>query len=394
MKEQIVQFGTGKFLRGFFDWMVQKLNDETGFDGKVVLIKSTDRKKYFCNNLRYKVYTKGIVKGIKEEKEYAVECVSRIINSNQDWQGVLKCAENKYIKYIVSNTTEAGIIYDEQDTFDKHRTFPGKLTVYLYHRFMHFKGTEDSGVMILPCELIDNNGDKLKEIIIKLSSNWKLSNQFENWINKNCTFFNTMVDSIVTGEMEDGSVVREPFYIWYVDNKIDLFKFIPFDKCGLNVMLVDDIEKYKKVKVRILNGIHTSLVCTAYLKNYTTVREALNDTDVKNFISDMCLKEIIPSIGYDQLELNEYLKVIIERFNNPYIEHKLEDISLNTISKFNNRILPSILDYKEKYNEYPEKLMEVFDGLLKLYKTKVIVDDKQDIINGIKSFEEYLKLVK
>lgn len=398
MEERIIQFGTGKFLRGFFDWMISILNDTTIYNGKVVMVQSTNGdncKNILKVNCTYNVFTNGIFNGDLVEEKYEVNAISRVLNANNQWIEILKCAENINVNCIVSNTTESGIVYDESDTMDKHKTFPSKITVYLYNRYKCFKGMKGSEMIIIPCELVSKNGDLLKKYVLEYSNKWGLEECFKQWVDSECVFFNTLVDSIVAEEKDNMSVVREPFYVWYIEGEKDIFDYIPFDKCNLNVKQVLEITKYRDIKVRILNCIHTSLVCTAYLKGFNTVRDALENEEIKKFIDNLILNEVIPTLPYEEKELKDYYYETIERFINPFINHKLEDISLNSSSKFYQRIFPSIIEYKNKFKKDPIALMKIFEGFLTLYKVKSVKDDElfKAKILQINSFEKYLEII-
>src|SRR4029079_5820471 len=302
--------------------------------------------------------------GKAESTHEVIDVISRGINPYEDFQAYLKTAEEPEIRYVISNTTEAGIAYDDNDkpVDAPPNSFPAKLAVWLHHRYKTFNGDSAKGVHIIPCELIEKNADNLKRIILQLSAKWKYEDGFVNWLHNACTFNNTLVDRIVPGYpkeriaeitselgYEDKQVVEgEPFHLWVIEGREQLQKELPFPSIGLNVLYVKDITPYRTRIVRILNGTHTALVPVAYLYGIDTVRESVEDPVIGTYLRDAIFHEIIPTLDLPKEELEQFANEVIDRFRNPYIKHLLMSIALNSWSTFETRVLPSILEYKKR----------------------------------------------
>ena len=379
--EKIIQFGEGGFLRGFADWMLQIVNEKTDFDGKVVVVQPIDRG--MCDlltaqNCKYTHICRGL-EGVETKK---IDAISRCVKPYDDFEGYLALAENPDFRFVISNTTEAGICFDGNDkiTDKPAKTFPAKLTQLLKKRF----DLGLSGFVFLPCELIDKNGENLKKCVLQYADLWKLGNGFTNWIEKENIFCNTLVDRINTGYPKDEDTgiddkmlnTSEYFHLWVIEGYKDLFGEIPFDKCGLNVVLTDNLEMYRTRKVRILNGAHTSLVPYALLEGFDTVKSCIDDEKMLTHIKKCVYDEIIPTLDLPKEELTEYADNVLKRFANPYIKHYLSSIALNSVSKFKVRVLPSITEYIKRYNKMPETLIFSFAKLIDFYRTDMTNDDK------------------
>ncbi len=389
--EKVIQFGEGGFLRGFADWMLQITNENTDFFGSVVVVQPIE--KGLCHilsaqNCEYTHICRG-KEGILTKK---IDVISRCVNPYADFDGYLKLAENPDFRFIISNTTEAGIAYSKDDkiTDAPCKSFPAKVTQLLYKRFT----LKLNGFVFLPCELIDRNGDNLKNCILKTAKNWKLGDDFEAWIEKENIFCNTLVDRINTGFPQDETIdlgytdnmlnTSEYFHLWVIEGYDKLFNEIPFDKCDLNVILTNDLERYRTRKVRILNGAHTSMVAYALLSGIETVKECIENEIMLNHINKCVFEEIIPTLDLPKEELLAYAKDVITRFSNPYIKHYLASISLNSISKFKVRVLPSITEYIKRFNKMPEALILSLAKLIEFYK-KGTPNDDPEIIEFIKT---------
>ena len=387
--EKVLQFGEGNFLRCFVDWMFQELNKKAEFNGSVVAVQPIEKGMVDMLNEQdglYTIYLRGLKNGQPESKHETVDVISRGINPYQDFAAFLQTAENPDMRYVVSNTTEAGIAYEEADQSSDAppSSFPGKLAVWLYHRYQHFSGDAARGVHIIPCELIEKNADNLKRIILQLASRWKLEEGFVNWLTTACTFSNTLVDRIVPGYpreriteitaelgYEDKQVVEgEPFHLWVIEAPESLQQELPFPSIGLDVLYVDDITPYRTRKVRILNGAHTTLVPVAYLYGIDTVREAVEDPVVGKFLRHAIFHEIIPTLDLPKEELEQFAADVIDRFRNPFIKHQLMSISLNSWSKFETRVLPSLFEYKKRTGFIPEHLAFSLAATIAFYKGK------------------------
>lgn len=387
--EKVLQFGEGNFLRAFADWMFHELNKKANFNGSVVAVQPIDKGMVEMLNEQdglYTLYLRGLKNGQAESNHETIDVISRGINPYADFEAYLKTAENPEMRYVISNTTEAGIAYSESDkpTDAPPSSFPGKLTVWLNHRYHTFTGDPSKGIHIIPCELIEKNADNLKKIVLRLAEEWHLEQGFTNWINTACSFSNTLVDRIVPGYpreriaeiseelgYEDKQVVEgEHFHLWVIEAPEDLQKELPFPSIGLDVLYVKDITPYRTRKVRILNGAHTTLVPVAYLYGIDTVREAVEHPVVGKFLKEAIFDEIIPTLDLSKEELEQFANEVIDRFRNPYIKHQLMSISLNSFSKFETRVLPSLLEYKKRKGSIPQKLSFSLASTLAFYKGK------------------------
>ena len=385
--ERIIQFGTGNFLRGFFDWQIDLLNETGDLDTGIVVLKSTDSKKPSLN-LQDGLYT-VVTRGLDDEGEVIEEArlitsVNRQLEINQDYEAFLELAHNLNLRTIVSNTTEAGIVYDSGATVEGNllQTFPANLTQLLFERYKKTEGDAEAGFCILPCELIDDNGAKLKEIVMRHTDDWNLGEGFKRWLEHANTFYSTLVDRIVTGYPEDAEslqaklgyddvfmTVAEPFYFFAIQGPKEPLALLKIETLP-NVIITDDIAPYKQRKVGLLNAAHTSLVPVAYLAGIDTVREAVEDEVVGSYLSKLLEEELIPSLDLPKDELEAFAKSVVRRFKNPFIEHKLLDISLNSISKVVARLLPRLQQYREKFGELPKRLVFALAVQLYFYRAK------------------------
>lgn len=384
---KILQFGDGNFLRGFADWVIDVLNEKTGFNGDVQIIRPQRKNQPEIKDDQdglYHVVLNGLQNGKIISETRLISCVSDYINPYVESDRFLKAAENPNLLFIISNTTEAGIVFNASDLNPNvvHESFPAKTTMLLYHRFKFFLGDTTKGVIFLPCELIEKNGDALKKVIIEYSRLWNLELDFDRWLTDHNTFCNSLVDRIVTGfpkdsinevqsatGFEDNHVVSaEPFHLWVIEAPPEVIVQFPAEKAGLSVKFVDDLAPYRTSKVRILNGAHTALVPVAYLRGLRTVRESVEDRRTGEFIRAAIFDEIIPSLDLSTEELDQFAKDVLERFQNPFIKHELKSIALNSISKFKVRVLPTIVEYKKRKGNLPEHLIYSFAALIRFYK--------------------------
>lgn len=406
---KVLQFGNGNFLRGFTDWMIEKSNEANVFDGDIHIVQVHSRsgnnpmKDQDC---LFHVIEQGLKKGELVQESTLVTCVAGITNVFEEYEEYLKLGENPDLRFVVSNTTEAGIVFDQTDhSADSiSKTFPGKLTALLYHRFKTFNGDASKGLIFLPCELIEGNGDALKECIQKYISFWKLPAEFSEWIDWKNIFCNTLVDRIVPGfpkgsideiqeklgYKDEMAVMVEPYQFWAIEGADIVKEEFPLDQAGLNVKFVDNLAPFRTQKVRILNGGHTSMVPYAYLKGLRTVREAVENPEIGAFLKKAIYREIIPTLDMPKEELENFAADVLERFANPFIVHELKSIALNSISKFKVRVLPSLLAYHELKKEWPEKLILSFAALLVFYKgnykgVETPVNDNPALIAEFKS---------
>lgn len=387
---KILQFGEGNFLRGFVDWMVEVMNEKTSFDGDVVVVQPIAQG--LAEMLRaqdglYHVLLQGIQNGKPTQEKRLITCIQEAINPFEDYAAYLKLGENPDLRFVISNTTEAGITFDPEDKDHQSipLTFPGKLTALLFKRFQAFQGDTGKGLVLIPCELIDKNGAILKECILEYAKLWNLPQAFFTWIEEANAFYNTLVDRIVPGfpretieeiqkelDYKDNLVVMaEPFHLWVIEGPEGLEKEFPAAQAGLQVKFVRDQNPYRTRKVRILNGAHTALVPVAYLKGFRTVRESVEDPEMGEFIRATIFGEIIPTLDLPKEELEQFANAVLDRFRNPFIRHELISISLNSISKFKVRVLPSILEYHKIEGIWPVHLIQSFAALIAFYKGEI-----------------------
>jgi tagaturonate reductase len=403
--ERIIQFGEGNFLRAFANWMIHEMNKQANFDGGVVAVQPINQgliKMLDDQDGLYTLYLNGIKNGKAISEHEIIDCIQRGINPYENHTDYLAVAENPDLRFMISNTTEAGISYNADDQLEDapQSSFPGKLTALLYKRFQTFGGASDKGLILIPCELIDNNGENLKRIILQYADDWKLGAEFVEWINEDNIFCNTLVDRIVPGYprdkmdaiteelgYKDNLVVEgEQFHLWVIEGPASVKEEIPAEMCGLNIVFTDNQEPYRTRKVRILNGAHTSLVPVGYLYGIDKVRESLEDEVVGKFLKDAIFNEICPTLDLSKEELEQFSNDVLDRFRNPYLEHALMSISLNSTSKYKTRVLPSVLEYIKRKNENPKHLLFSLASLIAFYKgergdEKYVVKDDQSVLD-------------
>lgn len=407
--EKVLQFGEGNFLRAFVDWQIDKMNKEADFNGSVVVVQPIEFglvDKLNEQDGLYTLYLQGMNEGKAIEEHSVINSISRGINPYTQHGEYLKLAENPELRFVFSNTTEAGIVFDKNDKLEDkpQKSFPGKFTALLYHRFKAFKGQKDKGLIIIPCELIDRNGDKLKKAILQFAELWNLEESFAAWINESNTFCCTLVDRIVPGYprdtikeiteelgYEDNLVnIGEHFHLFIIEGPQWIENEFPVSKAGLNIKFVEAMAPYRTRKVRILNGSHTSLVPVSYLYGLDTVAESVEHEVMGKFIKDTIYEEIIPTLDLPEEELKYYAQVVLERFMNPFVKHYLMSISLNSMSKYETRDLPSLLEYVKIKGELPKRLVFSLAALIEFYKGKrgeetIKLNDDEDILELYKA---------
>ncbi len=390
-KEKVLQFGEGNFLRAFVDWMIDILNEKTDFNGNVVIVQPLAQGLADMINEQDGLYTtilRGVQNGKTVEEYRTINSVSRCLNpyKAEDYAQYMKLAESEDLRFIVSNTTEAGIAYHSGDTLSDapQASFPAKVAAFLYRRFRFFNGAMDKGLIVIPVELIDKNGDNLKRIVKQYATEWKLEQSFFNWIDEACDFCNSLVDRIVPGYpraeakelcekigYHDNLLdAAEIFHLWVIECHKNFHEDeLPFNKAGLNVVWTDDMSFYRTRKVRILNGAHTMSVLAAYQAGLNTVQDCIADKDLLyKFMHTGIFEEIIPSMDGSTEELQAYAQDVLERFENPFNPHQLLSISLNSVSKFKTRNLPSLLGYIEKQGKLPKALTFSLAALISFYE--------------------------
>ncbi len=389
MKERVVQFGEGNFLRGFVDYFINELNEKANFDTSVVVVQPLPGGMAEQINAQSGVYT-TILRGI-ENSELVEEikkntCISRCINPYERFCQFLALARSEELQFVVSNTTEAGIAFDPACSVldEPPSSFPAKVTRFLLERYRYFDGAADKGLIFLPCELIDYNGRKLRECILQYIALWGLDDGFKAWVETCCTFTSTLVDRIVTGYPRDTAhewearlgykdalmVTAEYFHLWVIEGMGEKKTLLPLDQYGYNVIFTDDILPYKTRKVRILNGAHTMSVLAAHLLGFETVLDMMNDAAMARYIEKGVFEEIIPTIDtLPKQELESYARSVLERFRNPCIHHRLLDICLNSVAKYKERVLPSLLGYQARFGRLPQILTFSLAALILFYKS-------------------------
>jgi len=340
------------------------------------------------------------------------------LNPYENFDDYLRLAEEEELEFVISNTTEAGIAYDENDRpeFEPPNSFPAKLTVFLHKRYLHFNGDKNKGLTIIPCELINYNGDTLKSIILRYIDDWSLDDGFKNWILKANKFHNTLVDRIVPGYPKDEIlyynnqldysdsliVTAEVFFLWVIEGGDALKDKLQFHKTDLDVKIVEDMQPYRTRKVRILNGAHTAMVPFSILFGNRTVKESVDHEFTGDFINKAVFNEIIETLKMDRSELNSFAEEVFDRFRNPFIKHQLASIALNSISKFKVRVLPSLLEYISIHNKIPVHLTFALACLIRFYKgtwkgDKLPVNDSDkimEVFKGIWKQNDYAQIAK
>ena len=380
---KVIQFGEGGFLRGFADWMLQKLSDIGEFSGSVAVVQPIE--KGMCDMLTAQDcdYT-HLIRGAEGVEVSKIDVISRCVKPYENFEEYLSLADIPEARFIISNTTESGIEFRSTDkiTDAPPAAFPAKLTLLLKRRFE--KGLK--GFILLPCELIDRNGDNLKKTVLQYADLWQLGDEFKVWIETENVFCNTLVDRINTGYPKDEKLdlgyednmvnTSEFFHLWVIETDFDLEKELPFSKANLNVIITKDaLERYRTRKVRILNGAHTSMVPFALLSGFDTVKSCMDDEAMRGFVRTCLFEEIIPTLDLPKEELVDYAENVLIRFSNPYIKHYLSSIALNSVSKYKVRVLPSVLEYKKRFGSYPKHLVFALKKLIEFYKVGAPNDD-------------------
>ncbi|WP_410013394.1 tagaturonate reductase [Sodalis sp. RH24] len=385
---RVIQFGEGNFLRAFIDWQLDLLNEHTDLDAGIVIIRPINTDFPPSLSTQDGLYT-TVIRGLNEQGEAVreprlIRSVNREINIYHEFDDYLALAHDANIRFVFSNTTEAGISYQAGDklTDTPPASYPAKLTRLLFERFSHFDGAADKGWVLVPCELIDYNGDALKELVLRYAQQWALPAGFTTWLNEHNTFCSTLVDRIVTGyprgEVEELQAelgyqdtfldTAEYFYLFVIQGPQWLAKELRLDQMDLNVRIVDDIKPYKERKVAILNGAHTALVPVAFLSGLDTVGESMNDKLISAYVEKTIAEEIVPVLDLPHDELTSFAQAVLSRFRNPFIQHQLLSISLNGMTKFRTRILPQLLSYREKHGELPARLTFALAALIAFYR--------------------------
>ena len=397
--ERVLQFGEGNFLRAFADYWFDMANEKAGWNGKCVLVQPIAQGLTQLINRQeglYTLYLRGRQNGEKVDAKRVISSVSRCLNpyEKQDYDAMMDVAAGEALEYIVSNTTEAGIVYDPSCRLEDcpPASFPAKLTQVLLHRWRAGR----PGVVVLSCELIDNNGKELLRCVNQYIKQWGLEEGFARWVNGACTFCSTLVDRIVPGRIRDAAEaarledengyrdalidVGEVFGVWNIEGPEWLAEKLPFRAAGLNCPVVPDVTPYKKRKVRILNGAHTGFVLGAYLAGYDIVRDCMQDDVILGFMNRMLHEEVIPTLPLDRQDLEAFAAAVQDRFNNPVINHELMSITLNSTSKWRARNMPSLLEYAQTAGKLPPCLAMSFAAYIAFYSSDIQALTEQGLV--------------
>lgn len=387
LPERVLQFGEGNFLRAFVDWMLERMNRRGLFNGRAVLVQPIAEGRAESINRQNGLYTvllRGAVAGKMLETREVITSVNRCLDPHREFDQVLDLAKQPELRFVVSNTTEAGIRLDPEDRLEARpaRSFPAKLTQLLYARFRHFEGDPSKGWILLPCELIERNGDALEAAVRELCQKWSLPDEFESWLAESSVFTNTLVDRIVTGfpsseaealghelgYRDELMVAGEAFHCWVIESPRPVEKELPFVRAGLDVVWTKDMTPYRDRKVRILNGAHTMLAVGAFLAGKDTVRSAMEDPLLRSYVKSALREEILPTLSLPATELESFAQAVLERFENPFIHHQLLSISLNSVSKYKARLLGTVLDNQRHDHRHSPRLAFAMASLLAFYR--------------------------
>ncbi|MFX3636774.1 MAG: tagaturonate reductase [Candidatus Pristimantibacillus sp.] len=388
----VLQIGEGNFLRGFIDWMLQECRKQGLYNGSVAVTQPRPTGKAKIDALAgqdglYTLVIRGLENGQQVERKEVMSVFQKAFDPYSEWSTLIALSESKDLQFVVSNTTEAGLTYRPEALVEGQpiQSFPGKLTYLLYRRYLAFNGDPQRGLICLPCELLERNGDELKACILRYSDDWELPEAFKQWVSHHNRFLNSLVDRIVTGHPDaeqaeqwfkewgytDAMVnTAEPYHFWAIEGEQELDEKLPLQQAGLNVHWVKDLKPFQLRKVRILNGAHTLMTPLALVHGLDQVREVMEHPKFGSFIRSAVEEEIIPALTLPADELKAYAADVYERFLNPFIRHRLADIAMNSISKFKVRLLPSLLHYAENGKPLPERIVTGVAGLLRYYKVK------------------------
>ena len=395
---RVLQFGEGNFLRAFADWMIDIANEKGVYDGSVVIvqpIREPLNPAFAEQDSLYTVVLRGKENGQVIDDARRITSVHEVLSVYENFDEVLAYASCETLETVISNTTEAGIVLDESDRFDGNppSTYPGELTRFLYERWRVFDGDPARGLVIFPVELIEDNGGKLRSCVLRLAEVWKLDDGFRNWLETACMFCSTLVDRIVTGypkkEGEADELCRrlgysdaipdlcEPFALWVIEapDTGRARTVLPLDRAGLPVIFTDDQRPYRERKVRILNGAHTSFVPAAFLTGQDIVRDCMADAGIRAFIDTCIYREILPTLTLPAEEVAAFAASVCERFENPFIDHALISICLNSVSKWKARVLPSLIDSLAANGKLPPCLTMSFASLCAFYASGRMTGD-------------------
>ena len=385
--EKVIQFGEGNFLRAFIEWIIWKTNQKTDFNGSVVVVQPIPKGMVEWLNEQdglYHLNLQGLQNGEPVNSVDMIDVISRGLNPYTDFDAYLALAEQESIRFVISNTTEAGIAFDPACRKDDKpaASYPGKLTQLLYHRWEHFKGDPAKGLILFPCELIFENGKHLKECIEQYIELWGLEPEFKAWFENSCGVYSTLVDRIVPGYPRDNAQElcervgyddhlldkAEIFHLWVIEAPKEIAEEFPADKAGLNVLFVPSEAPYHERKVTLLNGPHTVLSPVGYLSGLNTVKECCEDPEVGQFVRKVMFEELLPTLNLPKEELEKFAADVMERFRNPFVKHFVTSIMLNSFPKFRTRDLPGLKTYLERKGELPKGIVLGLAAICTYYK--------------------------
>lgn len=408
--EKVIQFGEGNFLRAFVDWIIFNMNEKTDFNGSVVVVQPIEKGMIDMLNGQdclYHVNLQGLDNGEPVNSLTKIDVISRALNAYTQNDEFMKLAEQPEMRFVISNTTEAGIAFDPSCklTDKPASSYPGKLTQLLYHRYEYFKGDMSKGLIVFPCELIFLNGHKLKECILQYIELWNLGEDFKNWFLNACGVYATLVDRIVPGfprkeiddikaklGYDDNLVVQgEFFHLWVIEAPTEIADEFPADKAGLNVLFVPSEEPYHERKVTLLNGPHTVLSPVAYLSGVNIVRDACQHPVIGKYINKVMFDELMETLNLPKEELQKFAADVLERFVNPFVDHQVTSIMLNSFPKYETRDLPGLKTYLARKGELPKGLVLGLAAIITYYKGGVREDGAEIVPNDAPEIMTLLK---
>jgi len=402
---KILQFGTGAFLRGFVADYIHRANQQGYFEGQIVAVGSTGSGRVDIINQQHGLFThfaEGFVQGETVRSSYINTALKKAYSAASEWDQVKEIAQEESLSIVISNTTEAGLSY-QSDQLDgtPPTSFPGKLTALLYHRYQHFKGSPESGLIFLPCELVNDNGEVLRNLLLRHAQEHHLGTGFTDWLNRSNTFCNTLVDRIVTGtpsqEKQDSIsqqlgykdqllTVAEPYTFWAIEGPEHIQQELRLGEVDSSILITEDIAPYRERKLRLLNGAHTISVALGYLHGLETMKDCMEDPIMHQFIENVLMKELLPSLPPEVSDAEIFAKDVIDRFSNPFLDHQLLSISMQYTTKMKMRNVPTLFRYYEKFGEVPRLMCLGFAAYLYFLKP---VDQNDDRYRGYRSGEYY-----
>jgi tagaturonate reductase len=389
LPEKVLQFGTGVLLRGLPDYFIDKANRQGIFNGRIVVVKSTDAGDFSAFDTQDSLYTlcvRGIENGQEVEENIVNSSISRVLSAKNHWQTILACAQNPELQVVISNTTEVGIQLVEDDIHqDPPVSYPGKLLAFLYERFNAFGGDAAAGLVIVPTELISDNGKKLEAIVFELAHRNGLETTFLDWLKEHNYFCSSLVDRIVPGAPDNETQARleeefgyqdelltmsEVYRLWAIEGNEHVKSVLSFQQVDEGVIIKPNIDLYRELKLRLLNGTHTLSCGLAFLAGFSTVKEAMADATMAGFVRDLMLTDLAPGIPYEVPTgmAEDFGRKVLDRFRNPNLEHHWLSITLQYSSKMKMRNLPTLLHYYRTHNRVPEYVAFGFAAYLQFMK--------------------------